>query len=152
MGTDNSQPVDVLIVEDNADDLDLALHVFKKQGLPSKFFVVRDGAEALDYLFCAGKYASRDPKNLPKFILLDVKLPKVGGLEVLRKVKMHDETKKIPVVMLTSSSEKSDLIDSYSFGANSYIVKPVEFEKFRSVLQQLGEYWLSLNKIPALVS
>jgi len=140
--------VDILLVEDNPNDAELALHAFRKHKLTNKIHLVRDGAEALEFIFRTGAYAERDPAEQPRVILLDIKLPKVDGLEVLRRIKGDDSTKSIPVVMLTSSREERDIIDGYRLGVNSYIVKPVEFDQFTNAVRELGMYWLLLNKPP----
>jgi CheY-like chemotaxis protein len=140
------ETADILLVEDNPDDVELALHAFKKHKVPSRIQVVRDGAEALDYIFRRGSYAGRTAGTNPKVILLDLKLPKVNGLEVLRRIKENSETSRIPVVALTSSREDRDISESYKLGANSYIVKPVDFEQFTEVMRQLELYWLTLNQ------
>jgi len=138
--------VEILLVEDNPNDVELALHAFQKYKLTNRIHVVRDGAEALDFIFCTGPYAGRDFADKPKVILLDIKLPKVDGLEVLRKLKGDPKTSTIPVVMLTSSREERDIVEGYRLGSNSYIVKPVEFEQFTDAVRELGMYWLLLNK------
>lgn len=138
--------VEILIVEDTPQDLELALRALRKSNLTNCIQVARDGAEALEFIFGEGEYAGRKIENGPKVILLDLKLPKVDGLEVLRRVKGDDRTKAIPVVVLTSSKEQNDVIESYQLGVNSYIVKPVNFEGFASAVQELGMYWLLLNQ------
>lgn len=143
--------VEILLVEDNANDEMLALLAFKRFNIANKVFVVRDGAEALDYIFCTGVYAKRRVEN-PRVILLDLKLPLVDGIEVLRQVRSDPRTKLVPVVMLTSSSEERDVIDSYRLGVNSYIVKPVDFEQFNEVARHLGYYWLLLNRQPGIAT
>jgi len=140
--------VEILLVEDNSRDVELTLRALKKHNLANKVHVVKDGAEALDYIFAKGTYAERNMDDTPKVILLDLKLPKVDGLEVLRQVKSDERTKTIPVVVLTSSREAPDLIESYKLGVNSYIVKPVDFEKFLDAVGELGFYWLLLNELP----
>ena len=137
--------VEILLVEDNSDDERLALHAFKRQKIANIVYVVRDGAEALEYVFCTGAYAERGMEN-PKVILLDLKLPLVDGLEVLRQIRSNPQTRLIPVVMLTSSSEERDIVEAYRLGANSYIVKPVDFDQFNEVAKSLGFYWLILNR------
>jgi CheY-like chemotaxis protein len=142
--------VEILIVEDNQQDLDLALRALRKANLTNHIHVARDGQEALDFLFCEGPHSARKIENEPKVILLDLKLPKVDGLEVLQRIKGDPRTKSIPVVVLTSSKEQSDVIESYHLGVNSYIVKPVNFEQFSEAVQKLGMYWLLLNHPPQL--
>jgi two-component system response regulator len=138
----------ILLVEDNADDEKLTLRAFKKKNVSNSVVVARDGLEALDYLFGAGTYAGRDVADLPSVILLDLKLPKIDGLEVLKRLRGDPRTKRVPVVILTSSKEDQDLVMSYDLGANSYIRKPVDFEKFVEVAGTLGLYWLLLNEPP----
>ena len=142
--------VEILLVEDNPNDVKLALHAFKKNNLSNRIHVARDGAEALDFIFNTGEYASRVDLPNPKVVLLDLKLPKVDGLEVLRRMKSDPRTKMIPVVMLTSSREDKDVIESYSLGVNSYIVKPVDFVQFTEAVQGLGMYWMLLNNPPSI--
>jgi CheY-like chemotaxis protein len=141
-------PVEILLVEDNPQDLELTLHAFRKAGLTNRIQVARDGAEALDFIFAEGACAGRKMEETPKIILLDLKLPKVDGLEVLKRVKSDPRTRAIPVVMLTSSKEQNDVVESYGLGVNSYIVKPVDFEGFVQAVQRLGLYWLLLNHPP----
>jgi two-component system, response regulator len=138
----------ILLVEDNPDDEALTLRALKKNNIRNAVFVARDGAEALDFLFCTGAYADRDPNDLPQLILLDIKLPKIDGLEVLRRIRRDKRTHLLPVVVLTSSKEEQDLIEAYEGGANSYVRKPVDFTQFAESIQQLGMYWLVLNEIP----
>ena len=140
--------LEILLVEDNANDAELTCRALRKHNLVNSVFVVRDGAEALDYLFATGAYASRNNESAPRVVFLDLKLPKVDGLEVLRKIKSDERTKQIPVVILTSSKEDKDIVESYALGVNSYIVKPVEFDKFTSAVSDLGLYWLLLNQPP----
>ena len=140
----------ILLVEDNPDDVELTLRAFNKSNLQNPIEVVTDGASALDYLFCHGSYAERNSNLMPAVILLDLKLPKIGGLDVLKEIRNNPKTKLIPVVILTSSMEEQDLANSYRNGANSYIRKPVDFNKFIDSIQQLGLYWLLLNEIPPL--
>jgi len=135
-------------VEDNPNDIELTLHAFKKNKLTNRIHVVRDGAEALEFLFATGAYAGRDSADWPRVILLDIKLPKVDGLEVLRQIKKDPRTRTIPVVLLTSSREERDILESYRLGSNSYIVKPVEFDQFTNAVRELGMYWLLLNRPP----
>ncbi len=138
----------ILLVEDNPDDEALALRALKKSNLANEIAVARDGVEALDYIFCEGRYAERDFHDQPVVILLDLKLPKIDGLEVLKKIKGDERTRRIPVVIMTSSSEEQDIVNSYDFGANSYIRKPVDFNQFTEAVAQLGLYWLVLNEVP----
>jgi two-component system response regulator len=140
-----AKTAEILLVEDNPNDELLALHAFKKHSLDQKVYVVRDGAEALEYMFCTGEFADRPPEN-PRVILLDKKLPLVDGMEVLRQIRADPRTHTVPVVMLTSSAEDRDIIESYDLGVNSYIVKPVDFEQFSDTARQLGCYWLLLNR------
>ena len=142
--------VEILLVEDNPNDVELALHALKKNNIANRIEVVRDGAEALEFIFATGAYAQRSIANGPKVILLDLKLPKVDGLEVLRQIKSDPRTRAIPVVVLTSSREESDIVESYNLGVNSYIVKPVDFEQFTEAVHTLGLYWLLLNQPPAI--
>jgi CheY-like chemotaxis protein len=144
----NPQEVEILLVEDNPDDLELALHALKKGNLANKIDVARDGEEALDYLFCRGKFESRSFETPPRVVLLDLKLPKVDGLEVLRALKNDPRTKSIPVVVMTSSKEQRDLVEGYKLGVNSYIQKPVDFTEFREIIGKLGFYWLVINQAP----
>lgn len=138
----------ILLVEDNPDDVELTLRALKKNNILNEVVVARDGAEALDYLFGAGAYAGRDMGLMPAVILLDLKLPRVDGLEVLERIRSEERTKLLPVVILTSSKEEKDLISGYKLGANSYIRKPVDFNQFIEAVRQLGLYWLILNESP----
>ena len=140
--------VEILLVEDNPRDVELTLRALKKRNLANKVHVVEDGEKALDYIFASGDYAYRNMEHTPKMILLDLKLPKVDGLEVLRKIKADERTRTIPVVVLTSSGEERDIVESYKLGVNSYIVKPVNFDKFIDSVGELGLYWLLLNQRP----
>lgn len=140
--------VDILLVEDNPLDVELTLRALDESHLANRVHVARDGAEALDYIFCTGAYAEREGKDKPYVILLDLKLPLVDGLEVLRRVKSDSKARTIPVIVLTSSREERDIVRSYELGVNSYIVKPVDFEQFTAAVRQLGLYWLLLNQPP----
>lgn len=142
-----TQPLDVLLVEDNASDLKLALHAFRKHRVANSIQVARDGAEALDFIFKTGAFAVRNGGN-PHLVLLDLKLPRIDGIEVLRRMKSDAAARTIPVVVLTSSREDRDLEECYRLGANSYIVKPVDFDQFSTVIDQLGFYWLLVNQPP----
>jgi two-component system response regulator len=138
----------ILLVEDNIDDVDLTLHALKKNKISNEVIVVNDGAEALDYLFGTGKFVGRNLSCMPTIILLDLKLPKVSGLEVLKSIRENDLTKFIPVVILTSSKEEQDILMGYSLGVNSYVRKPVDFAQFTEAVSNLGLYWLLLNEVP----
>lgn len=138
----------ILLVEDNPDDEVLTVRALNKNKIANNLSVVRDGAEALEFLFCTGAYSGRNPKDMPEVILLDLKLPKIDGMEVLRQIRADKRTQLLPVVVLTSSKEEQDLIKSYSLGANSYIRKPVDFSQFVEAVHQLGMYWLVLNEPP----
>ena len=146
--TENS--VEILLVEDNPNDIELTLHAFRKHNLTNRIQVVRDGAEALEFIFGAGGEVEGCPGSQPKIILLDLKLPKVNGLEVLQRLKSDPRTRVIPVVVLTSSREERDVVESYQLGVNSYIVKPVDFDQFVKAMHTLGMYWLLLNQPPTL--
>jgi len=138
----------ILLIEDNPDDEALTLRAFKRSNIMNEVLVVHDGVEALDYLFAQGAYADRDPTQLPELVLLDLKLPRIDGLEVLRRLRADARTRLLPVVVLTSSDEERDIVESYSLGANSYIRKPVDFTQFTEAVRQLGLYWLVLNTSP----
>jgi two-component system response regulator len=144
----NQDPIEILLVEDNPNDIKLALHAFKINNLANQVYAVRDGAEALEFVFCTGRYADRSIADGPRVILLDLKLPFVDGIEVLRRVKADPRTQAIPVVMMTSSKEDRDMVESYQLGVNSYIIKPVDFDQFTEAVQRLGYYWLLLNQRP----
>ena len=143
-----NQEVEILLVEDNPADVELTLRALKTHRITNKIMFVRDGAEALDYLYRRGPYKNRNEIRIPRLILLDLKLPKISGLEVLQKVKSDEELKKIPIVVLTSSKEEPDIRECYRLGVNSYIVKPVDFEKFIEAVRNIGLYWLLLNQGP----
>ena len=136
----------ILLVEDNPDDIELTLRALKKNNIANEVIVAKDGVEALDYLFGMGAHAGRDKSKMPTVILLDLKLPRMNGLEVLQRLRADKRTKLLPIVILTSSKEERDMIDGYKFGANSYIHKPVDFTKFREAVHELGRYWLVLNE------
>ena len=139
---------EILLVEDNPDDVDLTMRAFSKSNIANQIVVVRDGADALDYLFATGAYSTRNPAELPQLMLLDLKLPRIDGLQVLQRVRANPATRRLPVVILTSSKEQRDLVDGYELGVNSYIRKPVDFQEFVEVVKQLGFYWLLLNQAP----
>jgi two-component system response regulator len=140
------KPIELLLIEDNPQDLELALLALQQGPFAPRVHVARDGAEALDFIFCEGPYAERHFTNQPKVILLDLKLPKIDGLDVLRRLKQDPRTALIPIVVLTSSKEQSDVVESYKLGVNSYIVKPVNFERFTEAVRDLGLYWMRLNQ------
>jgi two-component system response regulator len=149
MNTD--QNIDILLIEDNPHEAKLAIRSFQKSNLANGLLHIADGAEALDFIFCRNKYAERKIENLPKLILLDLKLPKVSGLEILKAIKSNERTKIIPVIVLTSSKEEPDIIACYQQGVNSYIVKPVDFSSFSKAVAELGMYWMFLN-VPAIAA
>jgi two-component system, response regulator len=142
--------VEILIVEDTPEDLELALRALRKANLTNRIQIARDGAEAIEFIFAEGKHSGRKVENGPKVVLLDLKLPKIDGMEVLRRIKSDPRTKVIPVVVLTSSKEQKDIVESYQLGVNSYMVKPVNFERFAAAVQDLGMYWLLLNQPPKM--
>ncbi len=144
----NLNSVEIILIEDNPHDAELVLRALKKHGLANKLQLLQDGAEALDFIFATGAYAGREINHRPKLILLDLKMPKVDGLEILRRIKADERTRSVPVVVMTSSQEEKDIMESYSLGVNSYIVKPVDFDKFVQSVADLGLYWLLLNKVP----
>ena len=144
----NPGELEILLVEDSQNDADLALHALQRGKVANRVFVVRDGEEALDFLFCRGAFAQRAFENPPKLVLLDLKLPKVDGMEVLKQVKADPRTRTIPVVIMTSSKEERDLVSSYNLGVNSYIQKPVDFDQFRETVKSVGLYWLVINQPP----
>jgi CheY-like chemotaxis protein len=144
----NTNEVDILLVDDSQNDVDLTLHALRAENLANPVFVARDGEEALEFLFCTGLHAQRSFDRPPKLVLLDLKLPKVDGMQVLRQVKGDARTKNIPVVLMTSSREERDLLNGYNLGANSYLQKPVDFDEFRKMVKLLGLYWLVINQPP----
>ena len=144
--TTNYVYYEVLLVEDNPNDVELTLRAFTKNNLENKIFVVKDGEEALEFVFATGRYADHNINMPPKVILLDLKLPKVSGIEVLKKIKSDERTKRIPVVVVTSSQEQQDVTECYALGVNSYIQKPIEFDKFIKAISDVGLYWLVINK------
>jgi two-component system, response regulator len=138
--------VEILLVEDSTTDAELIIRSLRKVNLGNHLVHLKDGAEALEFLFAEGEFAERDRTNIPKVILLDIKMPRVDGIEVLRRIKAHDETKLIPVVIMTSSKEEQDIIASYQLGVNSFVVKPVDFNSFANAVSQLGLYWVLMNQ------
>jgi len=140
--------IEILLVEDNANDVELTLHALARNNLANKIHVVRDGEEAMDFLFCRGAFSGRTFDNPPKVVLLDLKLPKVDGLEILRAIKSDIRTRAMPVVVMTSSRQQRDMVESYHLGVNSYIQKPINFVEFQEVIRQLGYYWLAVNQPP----
>lgn len=146
---DNSVlPVDILLVEDNPNDAELTARALTRKNMANRLLIVEDGAEALDFMFCRGRFAHRNPEDAPQVVFLDLKLPKVSGLEVLKALKADERTRSIPVVVVTSSREDPDVETAYALGANSYVVKPVGFEEFMDAISQLGLYWLVVNHPP----
>jgi len=142
--------VEILLVEDNLSDAELIIRALRKVNLGNNLVHLKDGAEALDFIFATGEFAEREIKKVPKVILLDIKMPRVDGIEVLRQIKSNDSTKLIPVVVMTSSKEEQDIIVSYRLGVNSFVVKPVEFEDFAKAVSQLGLYWVLMNQPPVI--
>jgi two-component system response regulator len=142
------QPVEILLAEDNAEDAEMTIRALRRNHLTHSLHWVKDGAEALDYLFCSGRYSGRDASRAPKLVLLDIKMPKVDGIEVLRRLKQDEGTRAIPVVVMTSSNEERDVVESYRLGVNSYIVKPVQFDQFIETVAKMGLYWLLTNRAP----
>jgi len=141
------EQVEILLVEDNAEDAEMTMRALRQRNLANQLHWVKDGEEALDYLFCSGKYTGRNPSHPPKLVLLDIKMPKVDGIEVLRRIKAS-ELKLIPVVVMTSSNEERDVVESYRLGVNSYIVKPVQFDAFLDTVAKIGLYWVLTNRVP----
>jgi two-component system response regulator len=148
MNVNHSEIVDILLVEDNPQDAELTIRALRKSNLANQLIAVEDGAEALDFIFCRGKYGDREIGHTPRVVLLDLKLPKVNGLEVLRALKQDERTRTIPVVVVTSSREDPDIKTAYALGANSYVVKPVDFDAFAEAVSSLGLYWLLVNQPP----
>jgi two-component system, response regulator len=144
----NSDETDILLVDDSQDDVDLTLHALRAENLANHVFIARDGEEALDFLFCSGPHSQRSFEHPPKLVLLDLKLPKVDGMQVLEQVKSDPRTRTIPVVLMTSSREERDMVSGYNLGVNSYLQKPVDFEQFRKMVKLLGMYWLVTNQPP----
>ncbi len=140
--------IEVLLVEDNETDAELTIRALKRKNLANNLVWVKDGEEALEFIFASGRYSQREVQDLPKLVLLDLRMPKVDGMEVLRKIKADPRTNKIPIVVLTSSKEDEDIVESYNLGVNSYVSKPVEFEEFTEAVSTLGLYWMLLNKSP----
>ncbi|MBA4146729.1 MAG: response regulator [Verrucomicrobia bacterium] len=142
------EAIDILLVEDNPDDVELALLALRRNNLANQIHIARDGAEALDFLFCRGAFSSRAPDRPPRVVLLDLKLPKIDGMEVLRAIKADPRTQTVPVVVMTSSREQRDMVEGYKLGVNSYIQKPIDFTQFRDIVKNLGFYWLVINQVP----
>ncbi|MDR8391266.1 response regulator [Aliifodinibius sp. S!AR15-10] len=146
------EAVQILLVEDNKNDAELAMRTLKKNNISNQVFWVKDGAQAIDFLFAKGEFSERNINHTPKVVLLDLKLPKKDGIEVLREIRNSEELKQLPVVMLTSSKEEKDMVKSYDLGVNSYIVKPIDFDDFTKAIKDLGYYWLVMNQSPKKVS
>jgi two-component system response regulator len=149
---ENQDYIDILIVEDNSNDAELAILALKGENLANNLIWLKDGVQALDFIFAEGEYIGRDIEKRPKIILLDLKMPRVGGIEVLRRIRSDERTKNIPVVVMTSSKEEKDIIATYNLGVNSYIVKPVDFEQFNKSIRDMGFYWLVVNQPPVVKS
>lgn len=143
-----SEFAEILMVEDSPEDAELTIKAFKKNNLSNQIVHLEDGAEALDYIFAEGQFSHRNISHLPRVILLDLNMPKIGGLEVLRRIKSDERTKYVPVVVMTSSKEEQDIVKSYQYGVNAYVVKPVDFESFAKAVADLGLFWLLLNQVP----
>lgn len=144
----NLEELEILLVEDNPTDAELTMRALKRKNLANRLVWVKDGEEALDFIYAQGQFVDRNPEDLPRLILLDLRMPKVDGLEVLKEIKAHEKTRKIPVVVLTSSQEDQDVVESYKLGVNSYVSKPVEFDDFLEAVSTLGLYWMLINKPP----
>ncbi|MBI4814107.1 MAG: response regulator [Methanobacterium sp.] len=144
----NLDELEILLVEDNPTDAELTMRALKRKNLANRLVWVKDGAEALDFIFAQGQFQDRDPEDLPRLILLDLRMPKVDGMEVLKRIKANEQTRKIPVVVLTSSQQDKDVVESYKLGVNSYVSKPVEFDEFIDAVSTLGLYWMLINKPP----
>lgn len=144
----NLEELEILLVGDNPTDAELTMRALKRKNLANRLVWVKDGEEALDFIYARGQFADRNPEDLPRLILLDLRMPKVDGLEVLKEIKAHEKTRKIPVVVLTSSQEDQDVVESYKLGVNSYVSKPVEFDDFLEAVSTLGLYWMLINKPP----
>jgi len=144
----NLDELEILLVEDNPTDAELTMRALKRKNLANRLVWVKDGAEALDFIYAQGQFQDRDPEDLPRLILLDLRMPKVDGMEVLKRIKANEQTRKIPVVVLTSSQQDKDVVESYKLGVNSYVSKPVEFDEFIDAVSTLGLYWMLLNKPP----
>jgi CheY-like chemotaxis protein len=144
----NLDEMEILLVEDNPTDAELTMRALKRKNLANRLVWVKDGAEALDFIYAQGQFQDRDPEDLPRLILLDLRMPKVDGFEVLKKIKANERTRKIPVVVLTSSQQDQDVVESYKLGVNSYVSKPVEFDEFIDAVSTLGLYWMLINKHP----
>ena len=142
------EQVEILLAEDNSEDAEMTMRALRRHNLANQVRWVKDGAEALDYLFCRGQYVGRDPSRPPKLVLLDIKMPKIDGIEVLRQLKADPTTRSIPVVVMTSSNEERDVLESYRLGVNSYIVKPVRFDAFMETVANIGLYWVLTNRVP----
>ncbi|HUQ24643.1 MAG TPA: response regulator [Burkholderiales bacterium] len=140
--------VEILLVEDNPADAEMTLRALRRNNLANKVYWVKDGEQALEFMFRTGTYADRDPIAVPKLVMLDIKMPKVDGIEVLRRIKANEETRTVPVVVMTSSNEERDVVESYRLGVNSYIVKPVQFESFLETVAKIGLYWVITNRVP----
>lgn len=145
---DRYESVEVLLAEDNPSDAEMAMRAFRKNNLANKVHWVKDGEEALEYVLCTGRYADRNAAHPPKLLLLDLKMPKVDGIDVLRRIKSEERLKTIPVVIMTSSNEERDVVETYRLGVNSYIVKPVDFSKFVATVAEVGMYWMLTNRVP----